>query len=414
MRDLQKSAQMSPVVLWSSFSFSWIYIKKMSVILLGACFFVSCTEKKKDYNRTDLNTFLSEYDPVMKVKREELIRNLALNREQVSKLILLKKSYKSQRAQLFVEKKVATLQGQGECLESLLNEIDAAIEVSLAAKQMNEVDAGGLKSSESEALLGQAGRLIKQSNDLSNDVGDLFSDKHPEDPFSPKTKQDAENDRKPESLSNSKKISRNTMNAESLEIREQSGTINRANKIANEAAMPGERFPQTRIGELTLVFVESLSLTQLRYAINEMFARHGAIFSDKEIASVFRDKNWYVAKKGLSYDQIEHSIFSDVERRNLLILSAEREKKSSIGFTTNRNVSTHFRQGVANSAVIDDKDGWANLRSQPDIYARVVRRIYQEETFQVTHANGDWFRVVTQLQESGWMHNSVVRLTNFN
>ena len=186
------------MILWNLFSFNWIEIKTISTMLLGACFLLGCSEKKKDFNRTDLNAFLSQYDPAMKVKREELVRNLALNREQISKLVLLKKSYKSQRAQLFVEKKVETLKGQGAGLEALLNEIDAAIEVSLAAKEMDAADAGGLKSSETQALLGQADRLIQQSNELSSDVGDLFSDKHPEDTSSPEAKLSVDTENKPE------------------------------------------------------------------------------------------------------------------------------------------------------------------------------------------------------------------------
>ena len=108
------------MISWNLFSFNWTEIKTISTMLLGACFLLGCSENKKDFNRTDLNAFLSQYDPAMKVKREELVRNLALNREQISKLVLLKKSYKSQRAQLFVEKKVETLKTQGAGLEALL------------------------------------------------------------------------------------------------------------------------------------------------------------------------------------------------------------------------------------------------------------------------------------------------------
>ena len=406
------------MILWNLFSFNWIEIKTISTMLLGACFLLGCSEKKKDFNRTDLNAFLSQYDPAMKVKREELVRNLALNREQISKLVLLKKSYKSQRAQLFVEKKVETLKGQGAGLEALLNEIDAAIEVSLAAKEMDAADAGGLKSSETQALLGQADRLIQQSNELSSDVGDLFSDKHPEDTSSPEAKLSVDTENKPELRANSNRVIRNNINEESLKLRQEisrmSDTFNRLSNVVNETGMPGERFPETRTVELTIPYVESMSLAQLRYAINEMFARHGATFPDKDIASAFRAKSWYAARKGLSYDQIENSMFSDLERRNLLKLSAAREKKSSTGFNTNQTIPRNYSQREPQSAVIDDQDGWANLRSQPDLYARVVRRIYQEETFHVTETNGEWFRIVTHLQERGWMHNSVVRLINSN
>src|SRR5262249_22491267 len=47
--------------------------------------------------------------------------------------------------------------------------------------------------------------------------------------------------------------------------------------------MPGEQFPATRLWMMTSWEIENLTLVQLRYAINEMYARHGADFLDKEI-----------------------------------------------------------------------------------------------------------------------------------
>jgi formylglycine-generating enzyme required for sulfatase activity len=166
----------------------------LSIIWYCAYLSVGCSDKVNTFNRADLDAFLSQYDPAMKTKRNELVQNLALNREQVAKLNGLKNSFKYEKTQRFVGKQAQALQVQGQGLERLLNEIDASIEISVAAKEMNLADAGGLKSSESQELLKQAEMLIQQSKALSDDVGMLFSAKQTEDPI-PRTNDTSEDAR---------------------------------------------------------------------------------------------------------------------------------------------------------------------------------------------------------------------------
>lgn len=392
----------------------------MAAVFVGACLTFGCTEKDKakDYMRADIDLFLSQYDPAMKRKREELVRNLAMNQEQVSKLNSLRESYKSERAKKFVEEKLNLLMDQGRGLENLLNEIDAAVEVSIATKEMNAADAGGLKSSESRALLGQADQLIKQSIDLSSDVGDLFSHKHSEDLSASTARCKGTNANQQKGPTDSKgsneNINEKDRKKNRLNTSQDTAAAQRTNPRWNETGMPGERFPETRMGELSPGFVQSLSKAQLRYAINEMFARHGATFVERDIASVFRSKDWYVARKGLSFNHIEQSMFSDVERRNLLVLAGERERRASQAFDADQSRLIENGSGGVQFAIIDDQDGWSNLRAGPDLGARIVRRIYSEEIFQVTERNGEWLRVVTDQREAGWMHTSVVRFTTNN
>jgi outer membrane protein assembly factor BamD (BamD/ComL family) len=90
---------------------------------------------------------------------------------------------------------------------------------------------------------------------------------------------------------------------------------------------PGERFPQTRQRLLTMADVVSLSNAQLRYAINEMYARHGATFpSQPPIEAQFRKFSWYHPNPMLTFEQIEDS-FSQIERDNLALLGQVREMK---------------------------------------------------------------------------------------
>ena len=92
-------------------------------------------------------------------------------------------------------------------------------------------------------------------------------------------------------------------------------------------AYPGERYPQTRQRLLTMAEVEAFSFAQLRYAINEMYARHGASFpSQPPIEAQFRKFPWYHPNPQLTTEQIEAS-FTDVERENLELMGKERDLK---------------------------------------------------------------------------------------
>jgi hypothetical protein len=63
-------------------------------------------------------------------------------------------------------------------------------------------------------------------------------------------------------------------------------------------------------------------------------------------------------------------------------------------------------------AVIDDDDGWSNLRAAPSTNAKIIKKIYQDEPFMVGRAQGKWHEVTTDSGESGWMHSSVIRYTD--
>ncbi len=88
------------------------------------------------------------------------------------------------------------------------------------------------------------------------------------------------------------------------------------------APYPGERFPETRLKLLTKADIADWSYPQLRYAINEMYARHGSTFPDApDIENQFRKFPWYQPAAGRTFDQSEAS-FSQIETQNLKVLTA--------------------------------------------------------------------------------------------
>src|SRR5260370_41399949 len=87
-----------------------------------------------------------------------------------------------------------------------------------------------------------------------------------------------------------------------------------------EEAFDGERFPQLRQRLLTKPDIENSSYAQLRYAINETYARHGATFHDQAIEKQFKQFVWYKAHHERSLEQIESS-FSEQEKKNIALLT---------------------------------------------------------------------------------------------
>ena len=72
---------------------------------------------------------------------------------------------------------------------------------------------------------------------------------------------------------------------QSDEVAENAQNSETANTEDNE--FPGEKFPATRLDELTVPDVNESSLSEITYAINEMFARHGAEFKEKKVTKQF-------------------------------------------------------------------------------------------------------------------------------
>jgi hypothetical protein len=93
-----------------------------------------------------------------------------------------------------------------------------------------------------------------------------------------------------------------------------------------DTEFPGEKFPASREEELTVPDVNESSLSDITYAINEMFARHGAEFKDKKVTKEFSQFPWYQPRPGVGYDQVEKE-FSDLEKANLKVLARCRDSK---------------------------------------------------------------------------------------
>ena len=106
-------------------------------------------------------------------------------------------------------------------------------------------------------------------------------------------------------------------------------------EAADDNEYPGEKFPATRLDELTVPDVNESSLSDITYAINEMFARHGAEFKDKKVAKEFSEFSWYKPRPGFTFDDAEKE-FSDLEKQNLKVLGRCRDAKVAAAHRTSR------------------------------------------------------------------------------
>ena len=233
------------------------------IITIAVLAFRGC--EPKDVSREDIPSFLSQYDPVMNAKRDEIVRTLTVTREQLSRLRSLQNSFGSEQAKNFVGKQISKVEAQEAKLADILGKFDASIEVAMAAKQIDAADSGGLHTKESHQIISQADQIVRQSDELSSDVTSLFSEK--------------------------------------------------------------------------------------------------------------------------------------------LFDSDEKTPKSE------PSVAKH-EIGNTRMAVIDDDEGWSNLRAAPSNNSGIIRKIYPNESFMVGKAQGRWHKVTTNSGDTGWMHVTVIRYTD--
>ena len=101
---------------------------------------------------------------------------------------------------------------------------------------------------------------------------------------------------------------------------------NDAPQTDESTEMEGEKFPATREQSITVEDVNELDLSDIRYAINEMFARHGVTFHDADLRKIFSQFSWYKPREGVGFEDVEKEL-SDLEKGNLAVLRRCRDAK---------------------------------------------------------------------------------------
>ncbi len=159
---------------------------------------------------------------------------------------------------------------------------------------------------------------------------------------------------------------------------------------ATVPAMPGERFPETRLRLLGPADLTSLGLDDLRYAVNEMYARRGASFKQAEIAQNFTSKEWYKPRPGVSFDDLEKE-FSTIEADNLKLLGKERERKTSF------------------ADLYELIDSESNLREGPGKDYPIVRKSRKGEVGEALSKNKGWVKLKFSDGSMAWAHEQNIK-----
>ncbi|MGC4018127.1 MAG: YARHG domain-containing protein [Muricomes sp.] len=92
--------------------------------------------------------------------------------------------------------------------------------------------------------------------------------------------------------------------------------------------------PNSNTQVLTNADIAGLSLQELNYARNEIYARHGRKFDSKELQKYFESKTWYEGKySGKDFDaNYSAGALSEIEKKNVEFLNAAEHKMSSAGY----------------------------------------------------------------------------------
>ena len=93
-----------------------------------------------------------------------------------------------------------------------------------------------------------------------------------------------------------------------------------------EIGEEGIIFPNSSEEIISESDIDALSDEELRYAINELYARHGYIFKDNELLSYYSQFDWYEEK--VKPGDFSTSLFNDVERKNVETMQKERDSRN--------------------------------------------------------------------------------------
>jgi hypothetical protein len=134
----------------------------------------------------------------------------------------------------------------------------------------------------------------------------------------------------PDSLSVSKEsqaeLQVTTGAAEPTESAAQNGSTENAETTQSSEYV----LPQSDSKYLTDEDVQGLTLQQLNYAKNEIFARHGRKFTSQELQNYFNSKSWY--KGTVEASQFSDSVFNEYEKANVEFLKEKEFAMDPAGY----------------------------------------------------------------------------------
>ena len=96
-------------------------------------------------------------------------------------------------------------------------------------------------------------------------------------------------------------------------------------KEKNDSKSDGQIFSDSSSRLLKESEVSALTDDELRYAINEIYARHGYIFKDSGLLAYYKQFPWY--DPSIPSSDFSQKIFNDTEYQNVLMMQKERDSR---------------------------------------------------------------------------------------
>ncbi len=106
-----------------------------------------------------------------------------------------------------------------------------------------------------------------------------------------------------------------------------------------------------------------------------------------------------------NYGQKPHS-------ENIRIVNGKKINTKNPDNKTDIDETKSFVSPQKLEAVIDDIDGYTNIRSGPGTQYEIVSKVADNEIFYIVSQQGNWWKVKTKEGKYGYIHNSRIRLKN--
>lgn len=150
-------------------------------------------------------------------------------------------------------------------------------------------------------------------------------------------------------------------------------------------------YPEGSVRYLNSDDIRGMSKQSLRVMRNEIYMRHGYIFTSPDLVQYAQKFDCYEPL----YSDVS-SLLSTVEKANIQFL-----KQHEDGSSSNMN---------GQPALINDPDGYTNIRSGQGATYDIVGIVKEGEEFYVQTGNNEWWKVTTKNGITGYMHKSRIRL----
>ena len=131
-----------------------------------------------------------------------------------------------------------------------------------------------------------------------------------------------------------------TDNDQVLEISYQALTEEELKEVKEELAQQFV-FPDSANKYLSEDEIRKVDVDKMNIGRNEIYARHGYIFTDEEMKQYFENQQWY--RERVTADQFKEDVFNSFEKKNIeLIKKVEDEVNGTNGQETNNSDDTNF------------------------------------------------------------------------